>query len=257
MPNATTIITESNLEEYRSFLVSKGLSKATIENYLYNARIFVNFLKNREITPELLESFKEKQLKKFTVVGAKALICGVNSYLDYIGYPYKITQVKVHKQKKKASQAALTKSEYLEMLKAIKHSGNDRLYLIVESICGAGLKLSELNYLTVEAVIKGKVELPSNNHSVYLSKNLCSDLLDYCKDRDIIMGAILVTRSGRVPDRANVSRDIKAVCADTGIDPEKLSTKALREYYFQNLEGYRSEVVEMMDREWREPKKAI
>lgn len=257
MSNSVNVITESDLEKYRSFLVSKGLSKATIENYLYNARIFGKFLKNKEITPELLESFKEKQMKKFTVVGTKALICGVNSYLDYMGCPYKITQIKAPKQERKVNQAALTKSEYLEVLKAIKHSGNDRLYLIVESICGAGLKLSELNYLTVEAVIKGKVELPSGHHSVYLSKNLCGDLLEYCRDNDIFIGAILVTRNGKLPDRANVSRDIKAVCANTGIDPEKLSTKALREYYFRNFESFRREAVDLMDENLRKTHVAL
>ncbi len=203
-----------------------------------------------------MEGFK-KQLRKNSVVGAEALICGVNSYLSYMGCPYKVTRIKAPKPEKKLNQAALTKSEYLEILQAIKRSGNDRLYLIVESICGAGLKLSELNYLTVEAVIKGKIELPSGHHNVYLPKNLCNHLLDYCKENDIFVGAMLVTRNGKLPDRANVSRDIKNACANTGIEPEKLSTKALREYYFRNFEGYRSKIVEMMDRERRDKKAAI
>lgn len=257
MANITTKITETDLEKYKDFLVSKGLAKKTIEKYLYDARIFGKYLKNKEITPEVLEDFKKKQLKKFTVVGARALICGVNSYLDYMGCPYKVVQIETPKQERDVNKTVITKEEYLDILKAIKHSGNDRLYLIVESICSAGLKLSELQYLTVEAVIKGKVELPSNRHNIYLPKNLRGDLLEYCKDKDIFVGTILVTRNGKVPDKANVSRDLKSVCADTGISAEKLSTKVLREYYFKNFEDYRSEIVEMMDREWREPKAAM
>lgn len=257
MANITAKITETDLEKYKAFLVSKGLSEKTVKKYLYDAGIFTNYLKNREITPEVLEDFKKNRLKKFTVAGTNGLICGVNSLLDYMGCPHRIVRIDETPRERDTEKTAVTKEEYLKILKAVKRSGNERLYLIVESICGAGLKLSEVQYLTVEAVIKGKVEPPSGRHSIYLPKNLRSDLLEYCKNNDIFVGTILVTRNGNVPDKANVSREIKAACSSTGIDPEKLSTKALREYYFRNFEDYRSEIVEMMDREWREPKAAI
>ncbi len=257
MENITNKITETDLENYKDYLISKGLAKKTVDTYLYDAGVFGRYLKNKEITPKVLEDFKKNQLKKFTVVGARGVIFGVNSYLDYIDCPYKIEQIEPVKQKRDISKTAITKEEYLNILKAIKRSGNDRLYLIVESICSAGLKLSEVQYLTVEAVIKGKVELPTNHGSIYLPKNLRGDLLEYCKDNDIFIGTILVTKNGKVPDKGNVSRELKSICADAGIDPERLSTKTLRDYYFKSFEDYRSEVVEMMDREWRGSKAVV
>ena len=137
------------------------------------------------------------------------------------------------------------------ILKAIKQAGNARLYLILESICGAGLKLSELQFLTVEAVIKRKVVLPPDNN-VYLSKRLCEDLLDCCRDNDIFMLAILLTRGEKIPDRSNISREIKGACAETGIDTKKLSTKALREYYFGIFESFGSEMADLMNEQWKE-----
>lgn len=147
--------------------------------------------------------------------------------------------------------------EYLDILKAIKRLDNVWLYLIVESISGAGLKLSELQYLTVEAVIKSRVELPTNHRSIYLPKNLRDDLLEYCKENDVFIGAILVTKSGKVPDKANISRELKSICADAGVDPERLSTKTLRDYYLKSFEDHRKEVVEMMDRERRKTSVAL
>ncbi|MDE6579737.1 MAG: hypothetical protein K2K41_04305 [Ruminiclostridium sp.] len=251
MKKNADVITETDLENYKDYLISKALAEKTVEKYLYDARVFGRYLKNKEITPKVLEDFKKKQLEKFTVVGARGLIFGVNSYLEYIDCPYKIEQIEPVKQKRDISKTAITKEEYLNILKAIKRSGNDRLYLIVESISGAGLKLSELQYLTVEAVIKSRVELPTNHRSIYLPKNLRDDLLEYCKDNDIFIGAILVTKSGKVPDKANISRELKKICADAGVDPERLSTKTLRDYYLKNFEEHRSDIVEMMDQEWR------
>lgn len=244
-------ITESNLDNFSDYLISKGVSKSTHYNYLYHVKILGQYLKNKDITSESLEDFKEKQQKKFNAVSVKAMICGINCYLEYIDCPLRIDQIAVPKREGSAVKDGITKDEYSEILKAIKKTGNDRLHLIVESIGGAGLKLSELQFLTVEAVIKRKVVLPPNNN-VYLSKRLCEDLLDYCRDNNIFMGAILMTRGGKLPDRANVSREIKSACADTGIDPKKLSTKALREYYFRNFESFRREMADLMDEERRE-----
>ncbi len=257
MEKTANTITEKDLDEYKDYLFSKGHTKGTIEKYVYDAGVFGKFLKDKKITPKVLNDFKIKRLKNYTVVGARSVIFNVNTYLSYIDCPYKIEQIEPSNQKRDVSKTAITKEEYLEVLKAIKRSGNNRLYLIVESICGAGFKLSELQYLTVEAVIKSKVELPANHGSIYLPKNLRDDLLEYCKDNDIFMGAILVTKNGTVPDKGNVSKELKSICADAGIDPERVSTKTLRDYYFKSFEDYRSEIVEMMDREWREPKKAM
>lgn len=251
MENAVNTITEKDLEAYKNYLFSKGHTKSTIEKYVYDAGVFGKFIKNKKITPKVLDSFKNKRLKNYTVIGARSVIFNVNTYLNYIECPYKIEQIEPTNQKRDVSKTAITKEEYLEILKAIKRSGNDRLYLIVESICAAGLKLSEIQYLTVEAVIKSRVELPNHN-SIYLPKNLRDDLLEYCRDNDIFMGAILVTKNGTVPDKGNVSRELKSICGVAGIDPERVSTKTLRDYYLKSFEDHRSEIIEIMDQERRE-----
>lgn len=243
-------ITKNSLDKFSEYLISKGVSKSTHYNYLYDVKILGQYLKNKEITSETLEEFKKKQQKKFNAVSVKAMICGINSYLEFIDCPYRIEQITVPKRENSIVNEVITKEEYINVLKSIKSTGNDRLYLIVESICCAGFKLSELQFLTVEAVIKRKVVLPPNNN-VYLSKRLCEDLLEYCRNNNIFIGAILLTRGGKIPDRANVSREIKSACADTGIDAKKLSTKALREYYFRNFESFRREMADLMDEDWQ------
>lgn len=243
-------VLEKDSEKFGEYLLLKGCTKSTVSTYLYHVKILSEYLKDKEITPDILEKFKIKQEKRFVPPTVRAMICAVNNYLEFIGSPYRIDNITVPKQKMAAPKIYITGDDYLNILKSIKRKGDDRLYLIVESIAAAGLKLSELQFLTVEAVIKRKVVLPNDN-VVYLSKHLCDDLLEYCKDNNIFSGAILLTRGGKIPDKANVSRDIKNACSDTGIDVRKISTKTLREFYFRNFESYRCEIVEMMDRKLR------
>lgn len=244
------VITEKNLNEYGEFLISDGLSKLTYERYLHDARVFRDFLGLREISPEILKEFKALQLAKYNAVSVKTLICGVNKYLEFIDCPYRIEHVELPFRNARCAEDVLTKEEYLRILKAIKRTYDERLYLIVETICGTGLKFSELKYLTAEAVNEGKVVLPPDQN-VYLSKNLCEDLREYCGNNSIYSGGILLTRCGNLPNRSNISRSIKKACEGTGIDPKKLSTKALRDYYYRNFESFRSEMVDLMDEDWR------
>lgn len=243
-------ITENSMEKFGEYLSVKGAAKSTQRNYLYHVKILSRYLDNKDITPETMEEFKQEQQKRFNAVSVKTMIYGINVYLEFIGSPYRMEQIAVPKRENDVVEEVITGEEYLKILKAIRKTGNKRLYLIVESICGAGLKLSELQFLTVEAVIKRKAVLAPEN-SVYLSKRLCEDLLDYCREKNIIKGTILLTRSGNLPDRANVSREIKNACANIGIGVQKLSTKALRAFYFRNFESFRGEMADLMDEEWR------
>lgn len=242
------LVPEKGLENFNEYLISKGFSKSTISSYLYHVKILNDYLKDKEMTPSVLEQFKKNQEKRFVPPTVRSMICGINNYLEFLGSPHRIEQITVPKQKAVAQKDFITCEEYSSILKSIKRMGNYRLYLIVESIAVAGLKLSELKFLTVEAVIKRNVTLPDDDE-VYLSKHLCEDLLEYCKENNIFSGAILLTRGGKIPDKANVSREIKSACLNTGIDVKKISTKTLREFYFRNYESYKCEIVEMMDRE--------
>lgn len=48
----------------------------------------------------------------------------------------------------------MTKEEYSCLLNIANEKGNERLNLILQTICGTGIRVSELKYITVEAVKK-------------------------------------------------------------------------------------------------------
>lgn len=242
-----------SINSFKDFLASKNLAKSTCQNYAWEARKFTKFAKNKKITPELLQMYRAEELKKYSVTAVQLSVAGVNKYMEFIGCPHRMERIAPSQQKGNSDcfeEKPLSSEEYLQILNAVKRTDDERLYLIVQSIGSAGLKLSELQQLTVEAAKDGKVVF-DDDRTVYLPKNLCEDLLEYCRKNNIFRGTIITTRCGNVPNKANVSRAIKAACKGTGIDSEKLSTRAIRQFYFNSFESLRSEMVDIMDEERR------
>lgn len=148
----------------------------------------------------------------------------------------------------------LTTDEYLRVLSALKSCSDNRLYVIVETICSAGIKYSELKYLTVEATEAGLLVLPygvRKNRNVYLPKNLCADLRKFCADKGVYRGWVFLTKLGNFPNRGNMTGAIREACKNTGIDNKKLSMRAFRNFYIANFENIRNEMAELIDEDLR------
>lgn len=241
---------DETISEFGEYLASEKVSRKTGKRYIRDAKKFLRFLYCEEITPKVLEEYKALQLQTHKRVTVKTEIFGVNKYLEFIGCPYKIDHLDLSLKSEKFEVPVLIPEEYARMMNAVRSTGDDRLYLLVETVCKTGLKLSELNCLTVEAVHAEAVLLPSGR-KVYLSRKLCEDLRNYCRNYDILSGKIFMTRNGNLPDRSNVSRSIKNACKGTGIDPDKLSTKALREFYLLNYEKAGGRMADIMDEDLR------
>ena len=47
-------------------------------------------------------------------------------------------------------------AEYLRLVDAAKKKGNGRLALQIQTICGTGIRVSELRFITAEAAKRGR-----------------------------------------------------------------------------------------------------
>ena len=81
----------------------------------------------------------------------------------------------------------LTKAEYDRLLQATKQKKNERLYLLMQTICSTGIRVSEVRYITVEAVSRGVAEIncKGKRRQVFLPKQLCQILKQYSKEQKI------------------------------------------------------------------------
>ncbi len=247
-------IGENRVKSFYEQIGAGGGSPNTQKRYERDVKLFLDFLGERKITPEILNEYKSLKLEEYSAATVKSMIFGINKYLGYIGCKYRINNKDLVVTRHKTSDEQLTPEEYQLALRVLKSSYDGRLYIIVETICNAGLKYSELRYLTAEAVGTGLLVLPEGvrkNPNVYLPKNLCTDIKKYCRENGIYHGYIFRTKFGNFPDRKNMSDMIKDACKDTGIDPKKLSMRAFKDFYTSNFENVRIEMAELIDEDLR------
>ena len=69
------------------------------------------------------------------------------------------------------------------------------LNMILQTICGTGIRVSELQFITVEAVRKGEavVFCKDKRRSAFIVKALQRKLLKYAAEKNIKLGCIFIT----------------------------------------------------------------
>lgn len=74
----------------------------------------------------------------------------------------------------------LTNEEYTRLLNAAKAFADDRMYILIKTLCGAGLQVSELKYITVKSVYVEEILIPCGKRfrTVFYRKNSVRNLND-------------------------------------------------------------------------------
>lgn len=254
MKQTRLIADKKTIKEFIEHIAANGVAPHTQKRYEHDVKMFADFLGERKISQKILDEYKAAKLEKYSAATVKTILFGLNKYLEFIGCDLRINNKDLIAHREKTPDELLTMDEYLQVLRAVKSYQDDRLYAIVETICSAGLKYSELKYLTVEAIEAGLLVLPygvRKNRNVYLPKNLCADLRKFCADNGVYRGSVFLTKRGNFPDRGNMTGVIREACKNTGIDQKKLSMRAFKDFYTVNFENIRSEMAELIDEDLR------
>ena len=131
------------------------------------------------------------------------------------------------------SQRELKQTEYQKLVQTARQKGKEQIALIMETIAGTGIRISELSYITAEAVIQGKVEVSCKGkvRQIYLVKELRKRLRQYCKKQKINSGPVFCSRHGNPLDRSNVWSQMKKISKEAGIHAEKVFPHNLRHMF--------------------------
>ena len=158
------IITSSMIGDFENYLRSDEKSGNTIEKYLRDVRAFCMFTEAREISKSIAMEFKASLVENYEITSANSMIASVNAFLRFMGWvDCCIKQFKVQKKAFCSEDKELTKTEYIRLVDTAKQKGNERLNLILQTICGTGIRVSELQFITVEAVQKGEAVVSCKN----------------------------------------------------------------------------------------------
>ena len=143
----------------------------------------------------------------------------------------------------------LTKQEYIRLVNTAKQKHNERLCLILQTICGTGIRVSELQFITVEAVKQGMatVSLKGKTRTVFIVKELKQKLLRYAAEQKISSGAIFITRNGKPMSRTNIWREMKSLCEQAEVNPQKVFPHNLRHLFARTFYGIEKDIAKLAD----------
>lgn len=227
-------MTREQIMDFRNKLIEDEKSTATIQKYLRDVETFFTFVGEGMVTKNMVIRYKEYLKGTYKPSSVNSMLAAVNRFLKEMGwFDCVVRALKVQRQSFRPQERELTKEEYFRLLQAAKANNKRRLYLLMQTICSTGIRVSELRFITWEAVKVGRavVSLKGKTRSVLLPSALCRELKTYAKDNRIESGSIFITRSGRPMDRSNILHDMKALCEDAKVNRHKVFPHNLRHLF--------------------------
>lgn len=210
-------------------------SRATIDKYQRDVRTFISYAgEGTELTKETVICFKEYLGEKYEISSANSMLAAVNYFLRFIErFDCVVKTFKAQKETFRREERELTREEYFRLLDAAREDGNDRLLMLMQTICATGIRISELRFVTVEALRnrRTRVSLKGKSRTVILPFNLCGELRRYVKEKQIKSGSIFVTRSGKPMDRSNILHAMKKLCEKADVPASKVFPHNLRHLF--------------------------
>ncbi len=245
------ILTETILKKFEKHLILEERSHATIEKYLRDSRAFMTFADRNEVTKELVITYKNKlKTDNYKIRSINSMLASLNSLFAFLGwYDLRIRSIKVQQQIFCPEEKELTRAEYERLVRTAKANHNERLCLILQTICGTGIRVSELQYITVEAVRRGEaiVSCKGKTRTVFIVRELQKKLLRYVTKQRIVSGSIFITRNGRPISRTNIWRDMKKLCKEADVDPRKVFPHNLRHLFARVFYNIEKDIAKLAD----------
>ena len=239
------------LDSFRKYLQLAEKSRNTIDKYIRDVKAFGDFIQGESISKELAIAFKEKLLSEdYAVRSINSMIASLNSFFTFAGCEgCRIKSIREQRQIFCPEEKELTKAEYDRLLSAAESKGNKRLGLIIQTICGTGIRVSELQFITVEAVKRGEavVFCKGKRRSVFIVKALQKKLFQYIREQKIKTGSVFVTKNGKPVSRTNIWRDMKKLCKDANVNPKKVFPHNLRHLFARAFYGIEKDIAKLAD----------
>lgn len=242
-------LSEERILIFRENLILEEKSTYTTEKYLRDVCAFFRFAGEKPVTKELVMAYKSALVGAgYAAASVNSMLVAVNRLLSFLGWDdCKVKNLRVQRQTYCAEEKELSKAEYLRLLEASRK--NAQLNLVLQTICGTGIRVSELRYFTVEAVQHGQITVSckSKTRTILVPGKLKKLLLNYARQRRITAGAIFLGRSGKPLDRSSIWRQMKQLCESAHVAPSKVFPHNLRKLFARTFYGIEKDIAKLAD----------
>lgn len=244
------ILTTNIIDDFRKNLVLQEKSAATIEKYIRDVKALLIYTQGEAVTKEIVIAYKKHLQENYAVRSVNSMLASINRLFAFLNwFDLKVKALKLQLQVFCSEEKELTKAEYKRLCMEAKQRKNRRLNLIIQTICATGIRVSELQYITVESAKCGEavVNCKAKTRSVFIVKELKQKLLRWAAEQGIKSGMIFVTRSGRPVNRTNIWREMKALCKDANVNPRKVFPHNLRHLFARTFYGIEKDIAKLAD----------
>ena len=210
----------------------------------------IKWINSDELTKSNVLAYKNHLVENYSIASVNSMLSSLNSFFIYMGrFDLKVKTIKVQRQIFASSDKELTKIEYERLLQAAKGKNNERLHLLMQTICACGIRVSELKHITVEAVRTGHAEIncKGKRRKVFLPRELCKMLKKYGVEQKIKSGAVFITKNGKPRDRSNIWSDMKKLCKAANVSEKKVFPHNLRHLFARTYYSLQKDIVRLAD----------
>lgn len=241
-------ISYEQLQIFRQRLIEDETAMTTVQRYMGVAGRFAAWVGERELTKELLLQWRAELSSIPATVNVA--VSAVNRLLDTIGFSaLKLRHLKVQNTVYRPESKELSRGEYERLVTTAEQTGKKRLARLIETICVLGIRVSELQYVTVEALERREITITNKGktRTILMSAALTKKLTSYCREKGIKSGAVFITRSGKALRRTQIWAEMKKLCALAGVEASKVFPHNLRHLFAVTHYRLHKDVVRLAD----------
>ena len=235
---------------FKEYLFEEEKSMNTIEKYTRDCLVLIKWLDGRKVTKAVLVEYKAWLCTVHAPSSVNSMISSVNTLFAFLGRcDLKIKTLKIQRKVFCESEKVLTKAEYERLLKRAQEKNDLRLYFLMQTIACTGIRISELEYVTLEALKKGvaTIHCKGKIRQVLLPSGLCRALLSYAKKEKIKNGCVFVSKNGKPLDRSNIWKMLKKICHGTGVLKSKVFPHNFRHLFARTFYSVQKDIVHLAD----------
>lgn len=245
------IIADRQISVFEKYLQSEEREPGTIEKYCRDVRAFAAWLGGREVTKERAVAWKDHlRSAGYAPATINSMLVAVNRFFHFLGWDmFRVKSLRIQRRMFRSKEKELTREEYSRLIETALALGKERLALLIETICATGIRVSEVKYITTEAVraSRAEVSLKGKIRTILLPNKLCRKLQKYAKKQKTASGEIFLTRSGKGLSRRQIWAEMKSLCRQAGVAPSKVFPHNLRHLFARTFYRACRDVVQLAD----------
>lgn len=241
----------NQINQFRQYLIDEERTPATIEKYMRDIQAFLQYLSSEAaVSREAVIGYKKTLVEKYKSTSANSMLVALNRYFAFCGRSdLQVKLFKVQRTSFREQNKELSIEEYKRLVRVAKTRDNERLSLLIQTLCSTGIRVSEHRYITVEALSMGSARIINKGKEriIFLSKDLQKRLKRYCMEKGIISGPVFITKSGRPMNRCNIWTEMKSLCSEARVDSQKVFPHNLRHLFALTFYRLEKDIVRLAD----------